>query len=251
MDLRPFLPSAVREYLAAGPDRPTLHPERLEGACLFADVSGFTALSESLAAIGAEGAEVLTRVLNEFYAAVIAVLEPAGGDVMRFAGDAVTVFFPGEHAAESALRAGLDLQGMMGRFASVPTPAGPAVLKMKIGIAAGTCRLFLMGDGERLDYVFAGAPVDGAAEAEHHAAAGEVIFAAGGFQVRGSGFQVEERAAGFLRLLPSPPSPVSNLPPSAFRLQQCPTPPSSPSSTPRSWNWPGRAASSGSTSTVR
>ena len=209
MDLQSFLPGAVLQYLSAHPSRPLLRPERMEGACMFADVSGFTALSESLAALGGEGAEVLTRVLNEFYAAVIAVLEPAGGDVMRFAGDAVTVFFPGEGALGRAHRAGLDLQTMMGRFAEVPTPAGPAALRMKIGIASGECRLFLVGDGERLDYVFAGAPVDGAAEAEHHAGAGEVVFAGGEFQVPGSKFQVEAIDSGFWRVLDVPEKSVT------------------------------------------
>jgi class 3 adenylate cyclase/predicted ATPase len=213
VDLRPFLPRAVLRLLAERPERPLLRPERMEGACLFADVSGFTALSEALAALGAEGGEVLTRVLNAFYAAVIAVLEPAGGDVMRFAGDAVTVFFPGEEGMGRALRAGLDLQAMMERFASVPTPAGPAELRMKIGVAAGECRLFLVGDGERRDYVFAGAPVDEAAGAEHHASAGEVVLAAAEAPPRvGRG---EAVAPGLWRILdaPAPPPAQEAAPP--------------------------------------
>jgi len=75
---------------------------RAEGCVLFADLAGFTALTETLARIGKEGAEELTRILNGFFSAMIGVAHEGGGDVLRFGGDAITVFFPGglEAAAE-------------------------------------------------------------------------------------------------------------------------------------------------------
>lgn len=222
MTLRVFLPRLALDYLQRRPERPIGIPEYARGTCLFADVSGFTALSESLAAMGREGAEVLTRVLNGFYAEVISVLKPAGGDVIRFAGDAVTVFFPGVEREANAVEAALALQAMMGKFDRIPTPVGESCLKMKIGLASGECVFFLVGGGEGLDYVFAGRPVDRCAEAEHHAAAGEIIFAGNEFSAQSSKFKIEEIAQGFHRIVglqPSAFSPRSFPQPSAFSLQ--------------------------------
>ena len=55
-------------------------PERTQGAALFADISGFTALTEALAReLGPKlGAEELTRHLNRVYDALIAELHRHG-----------------------------------------------------------------------------------------------------------------------------------------------------------------------------
>ena len=56
----------------------------VRGACLFADISGFTALSESLyLKMGKEGSEVLTKLLNAFYADVVKTVETWNGYVIR------------------------------------------------------------------------------------------------------------------------------------------------------------------------
>jgi class 3 adenylate cyclase len=167
---RPFFPRLLLDR-ATGLD--TSGPALiLPGACLFADVSGFTAMSEALLAMGKEGSEVLTKVLNGFYAELVEAALANGGDVMRFAGDAVTVHFPDE---ATALRAGLAMQGLMPRFCSIPTPAGEFTLRMKAGVATGEAHFFLVEGAGRRDYVYSGDPVDGSAEAEHHAEAGEVV----------------------------------------------------------------------------
>jgi class 3 adenylate cyclase len=143
------------------------------GTCLFADVSGFTAMSEALLAMGKEGSEVLTKVLNRFYSRVVETVLMRDGDVMRFAGDAVTVWFEDQGRA---VRTALELQAFMPEFKEIHTPAGLFSLKMKIGLASGTASFFIVGDDLERDYVLAGTPVDQSAEAEHHARAGEVVL---------------------------------------------------------------------------
>ena len=63
-------------------------------AVLFADISGFTALSERLAAKGADGVEELTQILNAYFGRLIEVIVDHGGDVVKFAGDALLAFWP-------------------------------------------------------------------------------------------------------------------------------------------------------------
>src|SRR5688572_17772431 len=70
-------------------------PDRTQGAALFADISGFTPLTESLARTFGprRGAEELTLHLNRVYDALIARLERFGGSVIGFSGDAITCWF--------------------------------------------------------------------------------------------------------------------------------------------------------------
>ena len=58
-----------------------------------ADISGFTRLSERLAQHGPAGAEEMTDILNSYFDGVIAAAERLGGDVLKFGGDQVLVWF--------------------------------------------------------------------------------------------------------------------------------------------------------------
>jgi class 3 adenylate cyclase len=73
-------------------------PEHTSGAALFADISGFTALTEGLdRALGhRRGTEELTRQLNQVYTALIAEVERYGGSVIDFAGDSIMCWFDDE-----------------------------------------------------------------------------------------------------------------------------------------------------------
>src|SRR5207253_220571 len=97
--------------------------QRLAAAVMLADVSGFTKLAERLAQRGPDGAEALTGHLNAYFGPLIELIHAAGGDVVKFAGDALVVLFPvgdpgggtvgDEHLAAATLRAaacGLRLQ---------------------------------------------------------------------------------------------------------------------------------------------
>src|SRR5512134_598307 len=70
-------------------------PDRAWGAALFADISGFTPLTEALVReLGPQlGAEELSRQLDAVYTALITKLEDYGGSVIGFSGDAITCWF--------------------------------------------------------------------------------------------------------------------------------------------------------------
>lgn len=87
MTLHIFIP---QDRLRALANNTTL-PDRTRGAALFADISGFTALTESLRErLGArQGAEELTRQLGAVYSALVTEVEKYGWSVIGFAGDAM------------------------------------------------------------------------------------------------------------------------------------------------------------------
>jgi adenylate cyclase len=89
--LAAYLPTDRLHALADGA---TL-PSRARGTALFADISGFTPLTEALVrTLGPRrGAEELARQLNEIYDALIAEVDRYGGSVISFSGDAITCWF--------------------------------------------------------------------------------------------------------------------------------------------------------------
>ncbi|MEM1009036.1 MAG: adenylate/guanylate cyclase domain-containing protein, partial [Myxococcota bacterium] len=62
-----------------------------EAALLFLDLAGFSALTEQLSEMGEEGAAAMLAHVNEHFGSWIALVERWGGDVLRFAGDALIV----------------------------------------------------------------------------------------------------------------------------------------------------------------
>ena len=173
--LRAFIPDDRRRALARG----EALPDRVQGAALFADISGFTPLTEALAKeLGAHrGAEELTKHLTRVFHGVISDLHRFGGTVIYFSGDAITCWFDGDDGSR-ATSCGLMMQDTMQRLHEIVTPGGTRVtLATKVSVAVGPARRFVVGDPElQLIDVLAGRLVDYLAAAEHHAAPGEVVL---------------------------------------------------------------------------
>lgn len=51
-------------------------------------------MSESLAARGPTGAEFLGKYLNSYFSQMVKHISSSGGDVFKFAGDAMIIFWP-------------------------------------------------------------------------------------------------------------------------------------------------------------
>ena len=80
--------------------------ETLDGTMVFADVSGFTRLSERLARKGKEGAEYLVDAINVCFSALLDDAYARGGSLLKFGGDAMLLWFAGdEHAVRACASA--------------------------------------------------------------------------------------------------------------------------------------------------
>jgi class 3 adenylate cyclase/tetratricopeptide (TPR) repeat protein len=99
--LASYVPAQVVHHLAR--DRqPHLAPtaDRFPAVVFFADISGFTALTEQFARRGPSGAEDLTRLLNAYFGQLIELVIAHGGDIVRFAGDGLLAIWPVASEAE-------------------------------------------------------------------------------------------------------------------------------------------------------
>lgn len=75
------------------------------GVCLLADISGFTRLSGKFCEGGKDGIDHLQQVVNGYLGQLVKIVYAYGGDVMKFAGDAlVCVFQPSRYGYAGALR---------------------------------------------------------------------------------------------------------------------------------------------------
>ncbi len=164
-------------------------PDRLVGAALLADLSGFTQLTATLAdELGPRlGAEALVGHLDRVFTILISKVHDFHGDVILFNGDAITCWFPedqsatdGDSATERATRCALEMQVAMRELDSIATPRGTIIpLAIKVGIATGPARRFLLGDPD--SYVIealAGKTLDRMAAAESLALRGEIVVSA-------------------------------------------------------------------------
>ena len=170
-----YIPMDRRQALIQG----VLLPDRTQGAALFADISGFTPLTEALVReMGPlRGAEELTRHLNLVYDALINELHCYGGSVIGFSGDAITCWLDKDKGLRATACA-LAMQKAMQQFSAVQiSPERTVSLAMKAAVATGSVRRFLVGDPKiQVVEVLAGSTLDYLAAAEHHADRGEVLL---------------------------------------------------------------------------
>lgn len=150
--------------------------EWVEGALLFADVSGSTALAERLTALGREGTEVVTATLNSYFGTMIRIIEEAGGDLLTFGGDALLVLFEGAAPARAATATALRLLDELAGFTREVPGIGSFPLTMHIGVEAGRVALVSAGHPQALRYSAMGRAVRDVARAEGHGGPGELVL---------------------------------------------------------------------------
>jgi len=107
--LASYVPKLIKKRIIVDPS-PIEAPvtENVQAAVLFADISGFTNLTEKLAETGPAGVEAIANILNEYFGQLIDIIRDYGGDVVKFAGDAVIAVWPivsDDGTAESISRA--------------------------------------------------------------------------------------------------------------------------------------------------
>lgn len=156
-------------------------PDRANGAVLFADISGYTPLTQALMArLGPKpGAELLTRQINHIFELLITEVHRYRGSIIGFGGDAITCWFDGDDGQRGAACA-LAMQQAMKQFAAFDIlPGLPVSLALKVVAVVGPVRRFQIGDPKiQLLDVIAGATLEYMAAAEKKAEKGEVLVGA-------------------------------------------------------------------------
>ena len=181
-----YLPALVVRRILADPIRQP-QSETYQAAFLFADISGFTILTEKLAQQGPGGAEALSRILNNYFNQLINILNNFGGDIVQFSGDALLVTWLVDKyglptlskAVHYAARCGVVIQEKLQNY---QTTTGQ-LLRLKIAISAGeTVMTYLGGELNRWELLVSGPPLVEIGQADKKLQPGEVLLTPSAWQ---------------------------------------------------------------------
>jgi adenylate cyclase len=159
---RYFSPNLVNELSKSSSelDRPQVQP----AAVLFADMVGFTAISEKL------DPNALVGLLREFLGRLARIAFEHGGTVDKYIGDAIMVHFgtprPQHDDPARALACAAAMIEEMGRWNAERTARGEPLVSVGIGVHYGPVLVGNIGDARRLEYTVLGDTVNVASRLE-------------------------------------------------------------------------------------
>ncbi|MEX0286656.1 MAG: adenylate/guanylate cyclase domain-containing protein [Paracoccaceae bacterium] len=160
-NLTRYLPAKLAPQLAAGHLDQLRRGQREDVAVLFADIRGFTQLSEQMTP------QQVSDFVTAFRARVSTVVTAHDGVIDKFMGDAVMVLFiepdaPGR-AAANGLACATDLNTAFQEWSRARVAAGEGKVNVGIGLHFGTVFSGVVGDETRLEYSVFGDTVNVAA----------------------------------------------------------------------------------------
>ena len=195
-ELARFLPQQVAEGLLGGQLAADESFERRRITVLFADMVGFTDLSESLEP--EELAEVLNGYLREMTSAVIA----HGGSLDNFIGDGVMALFgapralPEEQQAWEAVEAAMEMRERCHALAASLRERGiPADPEIRVGVNTAHCTVGVFGSEVMRAYKAVGFGVNVAARLQTAAEPGSILCGFRTFALVKDRVTAEERGA--------------------------------------------------------
>ncbi|MEY2468547.1 MAG: hypothetical protein QOF21_1245, partial [Actinomycetota bacterium] len=194
MELTPYVPRLVLEW---GRDTPDARYRRLGGTLAFCDLSGFTAMSEKLAALGRLGAEELADVLNLLFSELLADAAAYGGSLLKYGGDAVLLFFSGDDHEARGAAATHRMRATLRRVGTVKTSKGTVRVRMSVGIHSGEFDFFLVGHTHR-ELIVTGSGATTTVDMEGAAEAGEILLSPATAAALAPGCVGEGKGGGFL-----------------------------------------------------
>ncbi|HYI12738.1 MAG TPA: adenylate/guanylate cyclase domain-containing protein [Thermoanaerobaculia bacterium] len=135
-----------------------------EVSILFADISGFTTVSEN------QKPEEVAEFLSNFFSAAVDAIFAYGGTLDKFIGDAVMAFFgapiPQDDHADRAIMAGLMMMERVAVWNAEREREGLPVVRIRIGINSGPAVVGNVGTEKRVDYTVLGSSVNIASRLE-------------------------------------------------------------------------------------
>lgn len=173
-DLSRFFDANVARQITGGENQIVAgEGEYRTAAVLMLDIRGFTSMSTS------QSAASLIRLLSDYQARVVPVIQRHNGGIDKFLGDGVLATFgaaiPSDTYAADALRAVDEVLDAMAAWNEERAAASLPPVPVNAAVATGELIFGAVGDDQRLEYTVIGEPVNLAAKLEKHAKAERVL----------------------------------------------------------------------------
>lgn len=170
--LGPFVSELAREWVR---DSPAATSRRLSGTLVFADISGFTRLTERLAAKGRFGAEEMSDHLDLVLSDLLEAAYAHGGWLVKWGGDALLLMFQGPQHVRRACAGSAAMRASMRQVGLLTTSVGRVRLRMSVGVHTGVFDFAFLGPVHR-ELLITGRAATVTARLEAAADAGEILL---------------------------------------------------------------------------
>lgn len=161
-----YLSHEVMQNVVQNIDNIELGGKRADITVLFADIRNFTSISETM------DANSVTMILNEYFSALVPVIEEHGGVLNKFMGDAVLAIFGepkrSENHALDAVKCALKMLKKVKNLQEKWLDEGKPKIEIGIGVSSGEAFIGNIGSKERLEYTVIGDTVNTASRIENY-----------------------------------------------------------------------------------
>jgi class 3 adenylate cyclase len=169
--------------------------ERRQATVLFADISGFTAMSEKM------DPEEVTMLMSSCFKVLGEVAEHYGGHIDKFIGDCMMVLFGVPHAIENApyqaVNAAIEIRNTLKQFNRDKNLAIP--LDIHMGINTGTVVAGTIGSDTKKEFTVMGDTVNTASRLESVSENGQILVGRETYNQTKKAFQYRELPSVNLR----------------------------------------------------
>lgn len=167
-----FVPAQVVEQLLRQPENVRLGGQLQEVTVLFADLEGFTAVSEHT------DPERLLELLNQYHALLAEHIQREGGLIDKFLGDGLMALFntplPQEDHPLHAVRAAVNIQRALADFHAKLEP--PFRLPVNFGVSTGIAVVGNVGTADLMDFTAIGDTVNLASRLQGLCEHGQILI---------------------------------------------------------------------------
>ena len=173
-----FVSPKVIEEIMNNPSGLSLGGKRRAITMFFADIRGFTSMSETLAG----NPEVVLDVVNRFHSSMTDIILANGGTIDKYIGDALMALFGApmsskiEDDAYNTIAAAMAIKTECLKIREKLIHEGKTPVNVGIGINTGEVVVGMVGSTKMMNYTAIGDAVNTAARIEANAAGGQVLI---------------------------------------------------------------------------
>lgn len=186
-----FMPEYVVRQLLEDPESFKLGGVNQLITVLFADIRGFTALSEH------ENPEKVVKLLNRYFSAMTEIIFAHGGTLDKYIGDGMMALFGAPAGtpldAVNAVKAAVAMQRQIVTLNAEFAAEGQTSISIGIGLHTGEATVGYIGSEKRSEYTAIGDTVNLAARLESNALGGEILITDATAVAAGNIFDVARR----------------------------------------------------------
>jgi len=171
--LHPFVNNSVLEQIQQQGPKGSLAPQKRLVTVMFADIRGFTRLSEYLTP------DEMVPMLNEYFDTMVKVIHSHHGVVDKFIGDEIMAVFgltqPKERSTLDAVRAAVDMRRATEELMQKRKEQGLQVFNIGVGLNTGEVISGTIGSENRKDFTVIGDTVNVASRLQGLAKANQIV----------------------------------------------------------------------------